>query len=392
MHKESTYSLEVPVIPINRRISEIMEELGKPYTQEYLSSKLGISRKTFQSVLSGSRPIYGTELRELASLFHISFERLTQQDALRCVQELSRMVEQPACKSRVLELVEWFSSVAIGRSERCTALTWLGNVQFRYERFEMAHQSWSEAFQYALELREKHNEMEQFQSLLQNLMLSFTVRKDYINAQKMVTKILPLLDQNPQSLGTLCYTLGLIAKNNKDLELARQQMYESLRHFRIAGKVIQIGRALHNVAYIEYLIGNLQVSQQYYEEAIGVLAKHPEDKVYALKDYAKIYLKQNKIGKAFKLVQEAMDLMKEVDNPILLSKILLMLSIIEKEQKWAEQVLAMPECSTAVKGIACKILMDHSRREGDAPSFLRYYEMERDFTVNQGEIYDEEGL
>lgn len=391
MDKE-TPLIESTIIPIHRRILEIMEELGKPFTQEYIAGRVGISRKTLQSVLSGSRPIYGTELRLIADVFHIPLERLTQKDTLKCVQELSRIIDQPTHKNRVLELTEWFSSVSIGRSERCIALTWLGRAQFRFERYEMAHQSWVEGFNYALEIREKYGENDHFQALLQNLMLSFTVRKDYTNAQQMVNRIIPLLDQNAQSLGTLCYTLGLIARKNHDFELARQQMYESLQHFRNAGNLIQIGRSLHNVAYIEYLIGNLVSSQKNFDEAIKVLQKYPEDKVYALKDLSKVYLKQNKTGMAFKLIQEALELMVTIENPLLLSKTLLMQSIITKNPQPAEQVLEMPESALEQKGIACNILMNHYRQKGDAASFLRYYEKKQGFILNKDEIYDEEGL
>lgn len=385
-------SMDTAVIPIYRRIAEIMEELGRPFTQEFVAGRLGISRKTFQSVLNGTRPIYGTELETLASVFHIYLDRLTQNDSQKCVEELVKVLDHPAYRNRVLGLAEWYAAVAIGRTEHCDALTWLGTVQFRMDRFEMAHESWSRAFTYALEIKEKHGESDRFQSLLQNLMLSYTARRDYSNAEKMVSQLLPLLCQDSYSLGTLSYTLGAIARGNRDLELARKHLYESLHHFQASGNLRQIGRALHNVAFIEYDHLNFVTSIKYYEQALEVLNPYPEDKVYALKDYAKVYIKQNKSGKAMRLIDVSMELLKTIDNPTLLSKVLLLYAYLHDDFETAEQVLQMADVPPDQKRVACKILMELSKRNNDAVSFLRYYEMERGFSLNTRDLYDEEGL
>lgn len=385
-------SKDIPVIPIHRRIAEIMEERGKPYTQEFVATKIGISRKTFQAVLTGARPIYGTELQTLASIFHISLDRLTQKDSQRCVEEMQKVLDQPAYRNRVLELAEWYSTAAVGRTERCDALTWLGTVQFRMDRFEMAHESWSKAFTYALELQEKYGESDRFQGLLQNLMLSYTARRDYINAEKMVTQLLPLLRQDSYSLGTLSYTLGAIARGNRDLELARKHLYESLHHFQASGNMRQIGRALHNVAFIEYDHRNLVTVIKYYEQALEVLDPYLEDKVYALKDYAKVFLRQNKKGRAIKLIDVSMEILQTIENPTLLSKVLLLHTYLHGHAETAEQVLQRSDVHPDQKRVACKILMELSKRNNDAVSFLRYHEMEREYSLNTRDLYDEEGF
>lgn len=379
-------------IPIHRRINEIMEEKGKPFTQEYLASRIGISRKTFQSVLAGKRPIYGTELKTLAEIFHMSLDRLIQKDSQSCLDELRLILDNFLFRNRVLELAEWYASVAIGRTERCDALTWLGTVQFRMDRFEMAHESWSRAFTCALEIKEKYGESDRFHGLIQNLMLSYTATRDYRNAEKMVSQLLPLLRQDSYSLGTLSYTLGAIARGNRDLELARIHLYESLHHFQESGNLRQIGRALHNVAFIEYDHQNHVTAIKYYEQALEVLHPYPEDKVYALKDYAKVYIKQNKLGKANRLIEASMDLLKTIDNPTLLSKVLLLHAYLHDDFLTAEQVLQMADVLPDQKRVACKILMELSKRNNDAVSFLRYHEMEREFSLNTRDLYDEEGL
>lgn len=383
---------EANVIPIHRRIAEIMEEKGKPFTQEFVASQIGISRKTFQSVLAGDRPIYGTELFTLANIFHLTTDRLTQKDSRNCVDELHRIKDNALYRNRMLELAEWYSAHAIGRTERCDALKILGTVQFRLERYEMAHDSWSKAFTYALEILKKHGETEQFHAILQNLMLSYTVRGDYENAQKMVTRINPLLSENSSSLGFLNYTLGMIARSNQDLELARKHMYESLHHFRQTASIRQIGRSLHNVAFNEYENGNLTTATKYYEQALEALKDYPEDKMYVQKDFIKVYLKQNKLGQAYKLVQDAMKHMETIDNPVLLSKIFLLHAIIKEDRSSAEAVLQMDRIDSNQKRIACKVLLDLSQRLGDADSVLRYYEMEKSFSLNRRDLYDEEGL
>lgn len=389
---ENIVTTNATVIPIHRRIAEIMEEKGKPYTQDFVASQIGVSRKTFQSVLAGTRPIYGTELHSLAHTFHLTPERLSQKDSQKCLDELHRIKDNALYQTRMLELAEWYSSVAIGRTERCVALKILGDAQFRLERYEMAHDSWSKAFSYALEIYEKHGETEQFHALLQNLMLSYTVRGDYENAQKMITQIEPLLDGNSSSLGFLSYTLGMIARSNRDLQLARKHLYESLHHFRQSASIRQIGRSLHNVAFNEYENGNLAVATKYFEQALDALQDHPEDKLYAQKDFVKVYLKQNKFGQAYKLVKDALMQLEMIDHPVLLSKILLLHAIIKEERSSAETVLQMEKIDPDQKRIACKILIELSQRLGDADSVLRYYEMEKSFTLNRQDLYDEEGL
>lgn len=379
-------------IPISRRITEIMEEKGKPFTQELVARRMGLSRKTFQSILAGKRPVYGTELKTLAEVFRIPVERLTQSDLKIYWEELTRKLSQPNQWDRASELAEWFVSVAVGRTERCNAFLSAGQVALKRGQYEKAHETWSKAYVLALQLKDKYDESEPAELLVQNLLLSCTVRKDYPNAQRLIDEITPTLTEQPHTLGAYNYTLAMIARHNGELELTRDKLYESLANFQLSGNRRQIGMAEHNVAYIEYLLTKYDQSIKYFEKALLTLDPYLEDKIYAMKDFAKVFLKQNKVGQALRIISSAIEQMESVTNRSLLAKLYLLKSIADDQVEGAHLVLNMDGVENELKRIACKILMDRFRRTGDAVSFLHYYEIERGLTLNSCELFDEEGL
>ena len=382
--------MESIFIPLPRRIAEIMKERGK-LSQEFVASRIGIHRDTFRAVLRGERPIYGTELRKLAEVLKISVDRLKQTDMLKDITFLNQCLNRLENMDHALKIAEKFHALAIGITERVDALNYLGRICFDLKKYNDAHQHWLEAYELAISIHSHYGETDRLHDLAKSLMTSYTIRKDFVNAQEKIEQLKQFFQTNPAWLGAMYYTLGMIAFGNDDLQLTKTCLYESMLHFEQTGDAIQIGLAQHNVGYIVYLLGDLHAAKNMFEQAIHKLPRFSEHRLITIKDYLKVLLKLGNQSSAKQLLLDSEEEVNRLRNTDIRTKFQLLKMITIHDPTIAETILSNPETSRNHKRIACLFLMEHYRSTNDSISFIRYYEEKLSFTVNVP-LFDEEGL
>jgi tetratricopeptide (TPR) repeat protein len=346
---------ETITIPLSRRISEIMEEKGKRYTQEYVANGIGLSRDTLRAVLRGNRPIYGMELRALSSLFRMSVDRLTMKDTRSLADELNELLSNLQDKQRALQIAQTLASVAVGITERYETQNNLGRAYFLLERYPEAHEAWLEAYKYAQLISKKYDDSEPLFHVVTNLSLSFTQRKEFSNLAKILDEVETVFRSSPKHAGVICYSKAMIAEHLGDVKGAREYFYKSLEFHQLTGEPLRIGRSELNVAYFEYKQSNYLISRRYIESAIRNLAKDEDTKMIALKIYGKVLLKLGEKDRAIAIIEQALAEIDQNARIDLAAKLYILLALARQERRPAERVLHNQKVEKSLRLLAYEV-------------------------------------
>ena len=118
----------------------------------------------------------------------------------------------------------------------------------------------------------------------------------------------------------------------------------------------EIGKALHNVAFIEYKIKNYKKASELFQQAMPLLDSFNELRLYPVKDYVKVLYEMGDREQAIQLIEQSL---QQSPSPILRTKFLLQRAIYLDHMESAVEVLEFDdEVADKYKLIACKILMD----------------------------------
>ncbi|MGB8956126.1 MAG: helix-turn-helix transcriptional regulator [Tumebacillaceae bacterium] len=136
-----------PPIPLGRRIGEIIEAKGPAFSGRALSKRIGLGKDILYRVINGERYISPSELELVAAGLRMSVQRIKQEDTRKDVEELRRLLQNLEDLERALRIAEKLVSVAIGISERCTMLNYLGWANYELKNYDVAHQHWLKAYE-----------------------------------------------------------------------------------------------------------------------------------------------------------------------------------------------------------------------------------------------------
>src|SRR5690348_197128 len=114
------------VIPLGRRVAEIMRERGRAFTQSAMAKRIGYSGETLRLMLIGRREIYPFELEKIAKDLKLPVERITGEDVRAEREELRVLLARMNPSTRVVELALHLNQHALGMTETCKALLDLG--------------------------------------------------------------------------------------------------------------------------------------------------------------------------------------------------------------------------------------------------------------------------
>ena len=277
----------VDLIPLGRRVAEIMEEKGAAYTIRSFSQRIGMSKDKLCRCINGERYIKPSELENIAEGLHLSVERIRQDDIKKEAEELQKLLKNLANLQRALQLAESLTALALGRSEKSIALNNLGRVLFLMRDYDQAHAIWLEAYADAKRLSGLWGESEVLYDVLTNLLISFSARKEYIQLQQILAEIKPILYSSANRAGAISYSVAMIAYKNGQFEEAREKLYESLDCYLKLDDVKSVGMAERNVAFIEYRMRNYETAIKWFESAIPKLSVDPYWQAVAVKDFVK---------------------------------------------------------------------------------------------------------
>lgn len=389
-----TSSATVGTIPIGRRISELMQEKGEAYSIRAFAERIGISRETLRLCLIGERPFTPSTLEKIAHGLGVTVERLRQVDSCQQEQELNRLltgknrtkIMMLRAQSIALELVE----LALGTTERGIALNNLGRAQYLQHHYNDAHATWLKAMEYAKRLQEHHTDSTLLNHVTANLMLTYTIRKEYSLLEDVLTYVESLSPPDPESLG-IAYTTRMNRQNDLgNLEQARAFAYRSLEHFEQTHNERQIAIAMINIAHFEYCLGDREASAKTLEKTIQFVSDHHDLLAIAVKEYVKTLIKQGEHDKASEMVTRYQDVVKEY--PEYWGKLQILYSVAAAEPSIAESVSENKAMSYQVRYLACKCLFDTYLKKGDSATALEYYKKSRMFAETKTEFYEEVGF
>lgn len=391
---EHTITATIGRIPIGRRILELMQERGNAFSIRAFAERLGENRETFRMTLSGERPISLALVEKIAEGLGVTEERLRQLDTFKKEEELVALLKASKrtkvmllrAHAIALELVE----VARGATEQGFAFNNLGRAQFLLQQHEEAHETWKRALEFAITIQKAFDDPRLLKIVSENLMMTSVSLRDYSGVEEMLQYVEQSSADDPNSLGMVAFSRMVMYGDRNKLELAQKYAYLSLEHFNQTNDSKQIGHALINVARIEYLLGNMDVSAKTLESALVKVQTYDDLLILAVKNYVRSLIKLQEFGTATQVVERYEALAREY--PEYWGKMQIMYTILKEDPKYAEQVHHDLHMSVKVRALACKCLFEFYAKRGDSELALRYYELARGFLRDNSEFLDEEGF
>ncbi|MBL0387280.1 helix-turn-helix transcriptional regulator [Tumebacillus sp. ITR2] len=381
-------------IPLVRRILELMNEKGDAFTIRGFASRLGISREYLRLMTTGERPISPAMLERIAHGLGVTVERLKQKDTVKQEQDLQVLLNgkrrTKTTLARANKLATELMGVAFGATERAYSLNNLGRVQYLQMNYEEAHRTWLRALDYAKTLQTDYGDSHLLHLVTANLMITHIIRKEYTGIEDMLSLVEGVFADHPEALGLAQSARMKMQEERGNLDLAKAHAYRALEFFQKTDNEKQIGTALINVAYIEYLLGNYDKSSEVLRSAIDGIREYDDILIHVVKDYVKALMKKRDYQKVVEIVKEYETLAK--DFPDFSGRLKIMYSVAADEPSIAESVANNKDMSYQVRHWACKCLMEYYYLKGDADSAIRYYEKVRIYSNTKSEFLDEEGF
>ncbi|MGZ4159401.1 MAG: helix-turn-helix domain-containing protein [Neobacillus sp.] len=380
-------------IPITRRITEIMTEKGKYYSIHAMAGRIGIHRETYRNMLKGERQIYTFELEKIAKDLKITVDRITQEDHKTNSEELRGLLNNRIHPERSLYLAEQLLSSSVGCTERCISLNYLGWAYFELKQVDQAHKAWLRAYELAEEISIKYEESELRYRVLRNLMLSYIQLKDFANALEISEEVESWFETEPLRIAELLYVRANVKESMGDNEEGRNLTYKSLEYCIKAESNEMIGRAYVNAAHFEYFLGNYEKSLEMLECAIEFLKSNKRIKLIAEKELVKTLIKLGQHERAVELIRLTLETAQELGQLGIEGKLYILLSRITDSIDFAQRVLDSEKYDNTIRYIACKFLIGHYRKSGDAFNFMHYHEVaEKLKQTTISDILDEKEL
>lgn len=330
------------MIPIGRRIGEILEERGRAFSLRAFSARIGISKDTLKRMIDGERPISRTELAKIADGLKLSVERLKQEDTNSQSVELESLLKSLQNRKRAILLAQELVDVAVGISEKCQAYDKLGIALFNAGDLDGAHHAWREALTYAEQLEKKYQQSDMYHRVLSNQIVTLTERKEFEELSELIDQGMKLFQNNPEYMGALYYSKAMLHLHMGEKELQRECLYSSLECLRQTQKLIKIGRAERNVGYLEFTDGNFEKAKQLFESAIVHLEKDEPMKQGTILEYAKVLIKLGDHEEAARIAEELYLGLRVHGQEDLKGKLAILLTIAKKDVRYVETLLDNP--------------------------------------------------
>lgn len=327
------------MIPIGRRIGEILEERGKAFSLRAFSARIGISKDTLKRMIDGERPISRAELTKIADGLKLSVERLKQEDTNSQSVELESLLKSLQNRKRAILLAQELVDVAVGISERCHAYDKLGFALFNAGDLDGAHQAWREALTYAEQLERKYQQSDVYHRVLHNQIVTLTERKEFEELSELIDRGMMMFQNNPEYMGALYYSKAILHSHRGEIELYGECSRRSLDYLRQTNIPLKIGRAEVNLSYHEFKEGNYEAAKMLLESAVVHLEVDGPAVQIAMKEYVKVLLKLGEHEQAAKIAEELYLGLRVDGQDSLRGKLAILLTIAKKDVRYVETLL-----------------------------------------------------
>lgn len=380
-------------IPLGRRIAEIMKEKGSAYSLQAMGKRIGLSRETLRLMLHGGREIYDFELLKVAVDLKLSVERIKQQDTWLMLSELQELLKHEGRDpKRALEVASHLQSVAIGMTERCKTLFYLGQAHKNLHEYEPAHQAWLEAYDLAKLIHDKYGETDLLYSIISNLVTTYTIRKDFTRATELLAVVEEYFHTTPVKSASLTYSRSKLLESLGELQIAREVSYDSLEYARSSENSNVIGRALINAAHFEFKLRENKKAKHLLDLALEELQEDPITSFIAKKELAKCLIKLGEKEEAEEIILSALTDIEDYELPKLKAKNMLLLSILRNSPENAREVADDIKCEKDIRYLSYKFLIGYYKESGDSELFMEYHKRAEELQSSHSDILEEDDL
>jgi tetratricopeptide (TPR) repeat protein len=383
-------SEELSSISLGQRISEIMEEKGAAFSIRAFSQRLFMSKDTLARIIQGERTITPSELESIAKGLNVSVERIRRNDTAKKREELLRLLKTKYDPRRALVLARECVAVALGVTERCEAGNSLARAYFALGMYEQAHGVWLGAYELSQEIYQQYGTTDRLYNILSNLMISYTIRKEYSHLAEILQEIEPVFQEQPNKLGAICYSKAMIAEQAGNKDQAKLHLYQSLDHFQVTGDLNDIGRAELNVGYFEFKSKNYETAKKLLEHAIEKLQDDIGILLIAIKAYIQILFKLGEHERANQLLDGYFQQTEEY--PEVRAKFCLLRAIANQDEQSAKEVFMIPNAGQRLHYLACEFLVNRYMEVGDLKSARNYYKKAQSYSDTESDPMHKEGL
>ncbi|MCX7571631.1 hypothetical protein OS242_16945 [Tumebacillus sp. DT12] len=360
-------------IPLGRRIAEIMKEKGSAYSHQAMGKRIGVSRETLRLMLHGGREIYDFEVKKICVDLKLSVERIKQQDTWLMLSELQQLLKHEGRDpKRALEIANHLQSVAIGMTERCKTLFYLGQAHKNLHQYEPAHQAWLEAYDLAKAIYDKYGETDLLYSIISNLVTTYTIRKDFTRAAELLAMVEDYFLTTPIKSASLTYSRSKLLESLGEVQTAREVSYDSLKYARSSNNSNVIGRALINAAHFEFKLREYKEARHLLVLALEELQQDPISSFIAKKELAKCLIKLGEKAEAEDIILSALSDLEGYELPKLKAKNMLLLSILRNSPENARAVADDNKCEKDIRYLSYKFLIGYYKSSGDSELFMEY--------------------
>lgn len=297
---------------------------------------------------------------------------------------MTRLIQNKSNFPRAIQLAENLHSQALGFTERFTILNKMGIAYHHSNKHEQAHNTWLEALPYARKIKELHNDSESLLNITFNLILSHTVRGDYLKLANLLEEVEPeLVNADPEYLGDIIYYRALLARDRGDLENYRSQMYRAAEIYEKTGNRRLQAKAKNNTAFAEYVVGNLHRAEELYQEYFENPSECKDIEYEARKGYVQTLLKVKRRSKANLLIEKSLKELDHLDLPNFKAAFLLLRAFSQKDIEAAKSVLDLKGLDESMYLLACKCLIEDCEQAQDSEGYMKYHQLAGRYTKNE---------
>lgn len=344
-----------------RRIRELMKEKGSSYSLSAVAGRLGMSRETLRLMLNGERDIYLFELEKIAEDLKMPVARIMQEDIADLYSEIKRRKLSLQQLDEALELAQQRCTLAQGLSEKANALLDIGYLHVYLEQLDDAEQVYKDAYQIILQIGLSPTETELMYRAQHHIVMIHVFTKRYSTALELLESYKSVFLSNRLYHADFLNIKALIKQGLNELAEAKELMYQMIEIVRGQGRAEWLGRALTNVAYMEYSDLNYGRAKELLHQALEHMQTDPM-RLLATKDLVKVHLKLHDHQAAEALIRDTLRWEAIKSNREMEARLLILLSRAKGVPHHAEAVAGNSKYPKNIRFLAGRFLRIFYRR------------------------------
>ncbi|TCP59022.1 hypothetical protein EV586_101221 [Tumebacillus sp. BK434] len=348
-------------IPLFRRVRELMKEKGSRYSISAVAVRLGISRETLRLMLNGEREFYWFELEKVADDLKIPIERILQEDVAALHAEIKARKNNLQQLDKAIELAHQRFAQAQGASEKASALLDIGYLLFFSDRFQEAEETLLTANHLIQSIVLLPADDRLIFSVLVNFSAVYIYSKQYPKARLALESLRKISMSSPQRESDYHHLYAMYKQALNELAEAKESLYKTIELLQGQEREETLGRALCDVAYIEYADLNYRAAKDMLRRSLQHL-QSSSFRLMTIKDMVKVHIKLQEHREAERLIRQTLQGEEIKSNREMEARLLILLSRVQGVPYHAEAVAGNSKYPKNVRFLAGRFLRIFYRR------------------------------